>query len=204
MVYKRGRFVVHYKDGQTYIEDRKNPRAWDDRPRKPTTALGIQPDTNILANLFVKNYKTGKEHRSEIVIDFTSKVPNERIALNEMVLKGSWKFNYQFFMDKSADVKGGRKDVWNLRLGMVVDRLGHCVCVEYVGTGVPRVYYTTVQSLGMDAISLKVNYGINLEELPDPKDNFAPYPEINPARLLERAERERALLEPEEPKLLDG
>lgn len=204
MVYKRGRFVVHHKDGQTYIEDRKNPHAWDDRSKKPIAALGIQPDTNILLNRFYKDPKTGRETKQEVVVDVKSTEPGEKLVMHEMVLKGSWKFNYQFFMDKAVDIKGGNKDVWNLRIGMVVDRLGHCVCVEYVGTGSPRIYYTTVQSLGMDANSLKVNYGINLEELPDPRDNVAPYPEINPAKLRERAERERALLKPEEPKLLDA
>ena len=192
MVYKRGRFVIHYKDGSTYMEDRDDPHAWDNRPRKPIAALGIQPDTNILVTMIKTDPATKKESKHEVPVDFSSNDPNTKFILGEMTLKGSWKYNYGFWMDKLADRKlfGGSRKVWGMRIGMVVDKLGHCVVLEYVGTGSPRMYYTSCQSMQMDAHSLKVNYDINLEELPDPVDNFFPYPEINPAKIEARRKRE--------------
>jgi len=192
MVYKRGRFVIHYKDGTTYIEDRKDPHAWDNRPIKPIKAIGIQPDSQIYVNQITTDSKTGKQKKERITINLDSTDPNTKFVLEEIVLKGSFKFDYGFFIDKFMDtkmVRGTKGNTWAIRLGVVVDNLGHCYCLEYVGTGSPRGYYTTVHSLGMDRNSLVNNYSIYLEELPDPQDNFAPYPEINPLKILERKER---------------
>jgi len=196
MAYKYGRFVIHYKDGTTYIEDRNDPRAWDDRPRKPIKAIGIQPDPVVILNQITKDPITGKETKKEVTVNLDSTDPNVRFVMFESTLKGSFKFDYGFFMDKERDIRGGKqKEVHKIRIGVVVDNLGHCYCIEYVGTGSPRGYYTTVKSLGMDANSLKVNYDIDLEKLPDPHDNYAPYPEINPLKLEERKRRmEEALL----------
>lgn len=200
MVYKRGRFVIHYKDGDTYMEDRNDPHSWDNRPRKPISAVGIQPDSNILINQFIRDPKTGKETKREVPINLESTDPNHRFVLNEMVLKGSWKYDYGFFMDKHKDEQIKRfgksrgqplqSNVWGIRFGMVVNKYGHCVCMEYVGTGGPRMYYTTVHALGMDQNSLVKNFGINLEELPNPAKFSVRYPEINPKRIEERKERE--------------
>jgi hypothetical protein len=188
MVYRRGRFVIHYKDGSTYIEDRKDPHAWDNRPKKPIAALGIQPDPNILVTLIDKE----GNKKTEVPMKLESADPNIKVVLGEMTLKGSWKYDYGFFMDKQAERLTG-DGAYGIRLGMVVDKLGHCVCLEYVGTGSPRMYYTTCKSLDMDDNSLKVNYDINLEELPDPADNIMRYPEINPAKLKEREDRTELL-----------
>lgn len=202
MVYKSGRFVIHYKDGTTYIEDRNDNHSWDKRPRKPIKAIGIQPDSTISINQVTTDPKTGKEIKKQVNVNLGSHDPNVKFILNEIVLKGSFKFNYGFFMDRLTDQKIMRiskkgkwspvseKNTWGIRIGVVVDNQGHCFCLEYVGTGSPRGYYTTVHSLGMDQNSLVNNYDIHLEELPDPHENFAPFPEINPLVLEERKKRE--------------
>jgi hypothetical protein len=194
MAYKKGRFVIHYKDGTTYIEDRKNKNSWDERPRKPIKAIGIQPDPVIEISQIRTDPKTGEETKERVTIRLESTDPNVRYVMDEVVLKGSFKFDYGFFMDKFSDLKAfgkSRAESWGIRMGIVVDNLGHCYCLEYVGNGSPRGYYTTVHSLDMDQNSLINNYGINLEELPDPQDNFAPFPEINPLKLEERKKREQ-------------
>lgn len=183
------------------MENRDDPHSWDNRPRKPISAVGIQPDANILINQFITDPKTGKETKREVPINLESTDPNHRFVLNEMPLKGSWKYDYAFFMDKHKDrqikrfgktgkQKELKSDIWGIRIGMVVNKYGHCVIMEYVGTGGPRMYYTTVHALGMDENSLVNNYGINLEELPDPAEFSVRYPEINPKRIEERKQRE--------------
>lgn len=176
MVYKRGRFVIYYKDGLTYIEDRNDPNSWNKRPKKPFAALGIQPDNNLLVT--IKDKLTGKRSQVSMTLD-------ERINLEPIVLKGSFKYDYGFFMLKESDKKfigGAPRDVWGIVIGMVVDNLGHCVCTEYVGSGMPRTYYTTVHSIHMDANSRENNFGIYLEKLPDPTAEMPTYPENNPLK----------------------
>lgn len=193
MVYKRGRFVIHYKDGTTYIEDRNDPHSWDNRPIKPIKAIGIQPDPIIYLNEIRTDPETGKETKRQISVNLESTDPNVKYVMEEITLKGSFKHNYQFFIDKHSDLRvvaNETSDTWGIRMGVVVDNLGHCFCLEYVGTGSPRGYYTTLRSLGMDRNSQEKNYQINLEELPSPEDTVnLPYPEIDPLIITKRKER---------------
>ena len=81
-----------------------------------------------------------------------------RHVIDEHMLKGSLRYEYQFFHYKTKLLKSnvpGSGIYKNLVLGMVVSPTGHCVVMEaYVG-GRIRTYFTTLKSLGfVDQLSI--------------------------------------------------
>ena len=153
MVYKRGKFVIHYRDGTTYMEDKKDHNAWLNRPKKSIKALAIYPEHSILATKILSDNK-----KVRAIIEL-----KKDIQLDPIILRGSDKYEYGWFMDKHYE-SIPNPGTYGIRIGMIVDPEGHCVCVEYVGNGMPRMYYTTVHSLHMDQNSLTHNYNIDLKE----------------------------------------
>ena len=135
------RFVVHYRNGETVVEDRRIPDFWDRLPNKESiAALGVQYDPLIL------NEKDQKGNQLRL-----TNIPQH------LILKGSKRHNYRFFQYKTAEMqlgaskerKAGRHEV-NLTIGMVVDSEGHCIVLEAFPDVVIRTYYTTVYSLGLN------------------------------------------------------
>ena len=140
MVCTFARFVVHYKDGKTIVEDRKIPDFWDRLNKENIAALGIQYDPLIL------NEKDQNGNQLRL-----TNIPQH------LILKGSKQHNYRFFQYKTVDMqvgkskerRSGRHEI-NLTIGMVVDKEGHCVVLEAFPDVVIRSYYTTVYSLGLN------------------------------------------------------
>ena len=75
------RFVVHYRNGETVVEDRSKGDFWDTLPNKKNIiAMGILYDALILN----ERDSNGKQLR-------LSNIPKK------LILKGSKQHNYQFF-----------------------------------------------------------------------------------------------------------
>lgn len=142
------RFVVFYKDGTTVVEDRSKKDCWDSMPDKNNIiALGILYDPLVLN----EKDKDGKNLR-------ISNLPQQ------LILKGSKRHNYQFFQFKTVDLQvGGSKDrkagkhEVNLTIGMVVDKMGHCIVLEAMPNVIIRTYYTTTYSLRLNLELFKIN-----------------------------------------------
>ena len=135
------RFVVHYKNGKTVVEDRTDSYFWDNLPNKENiTAMGILYDPLILN----ERTQDGKQLR-------LTDIPQS------LILKGSKRHNYRFFQFKTIDLQvgasqdqgSGRYEV-NLTIGMVIDKEGHCVVLEAMRDINIKIYYTTVRSLGLN------------------------------------------------------
>ena len=142
------RFVVHYKNGKTVVENRKIHDFWDNLPNKENiAALGVQYDP-IMLN---EKDQYGKQLR-------LCNVPQH------LILKGSKRHNYRFFQYKTVDMqlgtskerRAGRHEV-NLTIGMVVDKAGHCIVLEAFPDVVIRTFYTTVYSLGLNLELFEIN-----------------------------------------------
>lgn len=147
MKYKKAKFVIHYRDGQTYVENRNDPYSWDNRPIKPISALGILQDP-------IPIDKTDLETGRKI-----------RVTPNEHTLKGSFKKQFGFFQYKHASLimqSGQKGKTHALTVGMVVNKKGDCVCMT-IRHGSVYTYFADVHSL---TLNLEL-FGIKLEELPD-------------------------------------
>ena len=149
---KFARFVVHYRNGETVVEDRSQGDFWDTLPNKRNIiAMGILYDALILN----EKDSNGKQLR-------LSNIPQK------LILKGSKQHNYQFFQYKTVDMqlgnskthKAGRREA-NLTIGMVVDKEGHCMVLEAMPDVGIRTYYSTVHSL---RLNLEI-FEINLKEI---------------------------------------
>jgi len=143
------RFVVHYKDGTTIVEDRSKKSHWDEISKQNISALGILYDPIPIG----ERDADGKPIR---------------IRLPEYVLKGSKKYNYRFFQLKDkvlGPAKYGKEGtVLGLVIGMITDSDGHCVVMWGTKDGTIKTAFTTVHSLTIDQNSLTKNYDIILEE----------------------------------------
>ena len=145
------RFVVHYKNGETIVEDKNKGDCWDNLIKENIAAIGILYDPLVLN----ERDENGKHFR----------LPN---IPKQLILKGSKRHNYQFFQFKTVDIqlgaskerRSGRHEV-NLTIGMVVDKEGHCIVLEAMPHVVIRTYYTTVYSL---CLNLEL-FEINLDEI---------------------------------------
>ena len=135
------RFVVHYRNGETVVEDRSKGDFWDTLPNKRNIiAMGILYDALILN----ERDSDGKQLR-------LSNIPKK------LILKGSKRHNYQFFQFKTVNLqigaskehKSGRRET-NLTIGMVVDKEGHCIVLEAMPNVGIRTYYTTTHSLRLN------------------------------------------------------
>lgn len=143
------RFVVHYKDGTTVVEDRSKKDCWDALSKENIAALGVLYDPLVLN----ERDANGKQLR-------ISNLPQQ------LILKGSKRHNYRFFQFKTVDLQvGGSKErnagkhEVNLTVGMVVDNMGHCIVLEAYPNVVIRTYYTTTYSLrlNLDLFKIKLN-----------------------------------------------
>ena len=144
------RFVVHYKNGNTVVEDRSKNDCWDALPNKEDIiAMGVLYDSLVLD----EKDENGKQFR-------LSNIPQQ------LILKGSKQHSYRFFQYKtidfqigaSKDKNSGRYEV-NLTIGMVVDKEGHCIVLEAKPNVGIKIYYTTVYSLrlGLDLFEIDLN-----------------------------------------------
>jgi len=151
MVCTFARFVVHYRNGETVVEDRNDKYCWDNLIKDDISAIGVLYDPLILN----ERDKEGKQLR-------LSDIPQS------LVLRGSKRHNYRFFQFKTVDIqlgktkerRSGRHEV-NLTIGMVVDKEGHCIVLEALPGVNVRTYYTTVHSIRLN-LDL---FEINLEEI---------------------------------------
>jgi hypothetical protein len=193
MAYKHARFVIYYKSGNNKIEDRTDPKNWDNAPKYEYLCPKCGEVFPCFPELTLTNcLKCARENRevklvrqtiiTALGIQFDPLPLQEegdpvmskentplRVKLPTQVLKGSSVYNYGFFQEKLASIetKGEQKQqTHGLRIGMVVDPEGHCFCmVGHMGKGQPAIYsyYTTVHSLGIDEPALKL-HGIKLSE----------------------------------------
>jgi len=151
MVCTFARFVVHYRNGETVVEDRNDKYCWDNLIKDDISAISVLYDPLILN----ERDEYGKQLR-------LSGIPQS------LVLRGSKLHNYRFFqfktvelqLGKSKERRSGRHEA-NLTIGMVVDKEGHCIVLEALPGVNVRTYYTTVHSL---RLNLEL-FGINLEEI---------------------------------------
>ena len=149
---KFARFVVHYKNGKTVVEDRTDNYCWDDLPNKADiSAMGILYDPLILN----ERDQDGRQLR-------ITDIPQS------LILKGSKRHNYRFFQYKTIDLQVGKSNVRssgrhevNLTIGMVVDKEGHCIILEALPDVNIKTFYTTVHSLKLN-LDL---FDIKLEEI---------------------------------------
>ena len=140
MVCTFARFVVHYRNGETVVEDRTDNKCWDNLIKDDISAIGVLYDPLILN----ERDKDGKQLR-------LSDIPQS------LVLRGSKRHNYRFFQFKTVDLqlgktkerRSGRHEV-NLTIGMVVDKEGHCIVLEALPNVNVRTYYTTVHSIRLN------------------------------------------------------
>lgn len=173
------RFVIHYKDGSTLMEDRNDEYCWDNAPKfikrlvaekdskgneievEKTfhiSALGIQFDP---VQLF--DPETKKAIRDE------SGIPT-RVVFPEHVLRASSKYRYKYFQYKdtltvTAEVgsfKRGKNEL-GVVIGMILDKAGHCIVMQGTPARAIKTFYTTIRSLGLSHDLFKVK----LEELPE-------------------------------------
>lgn len=152
MVCSFARFVIHYRDGTTLVEDRKNPYSWDKAPKENISALGILFDPGVI-------HVDNKVVRSDGNI--------LRYPFDENTLRGSKKYKYGFFQykdilfatSKVGKFSSGRNEL-GLVIGIVLDKEGHCICMQGKPNRNISVFYTTVHSLGL-GLELQ---GIKLEE----------------------------------------
>lgn len=151
------KFVIHYKDGSTLIEDKKDDYCWNNASKDNISALGILFDP---LPLYDDNRPVLSDDGRQL-----------RLTFDEHTLKGSKTYKYGFFMDKeiifalgkSKTLNRGRNEI-SLGIGMVIDSEGHCICMRGTKDRQIYTYYTTVHSLGMDQNSLTENYNIDLGE----------------------------------------
>ena len=142
------RFVVHYKNGETVVENRADSYFWDNLPNKQDiAAMGILYDPLILN----ERDKDGKQLR-------LTDIPQS------LVLKGSKRHNYRFFQFKTIDFQVGRsrernsgRYEANLTIGMVVDKEGHCIVLEALPEVNIKTYYTTIHSLKLNLELMEIN-----------------------------------------------
>lgn len=170
------RFVIHYKDGSTYIEDRADKFAWDSASKENITALGIQfdPSPMMVDNPY---YIPAKDRKPDVEYDkkhnkqqlhIRDPIDNMpvRATFPENTLKGSSKYKYGFFQFKEAIqrlIAGRPADRVGLIVGMVINKQGDCICMRGKPDRSIYTFFTTVKSL---TLNLEL-FGINLEELPD-------------------------------------
>lgn len=136
------RFVIHYRNGNTLIEDRKDNSCWDNAPKENIAALGILFDPGII-------------HVDNKVLKANGNIL--RFPFNENTLKGSKKYNYQFFQYKDTLLSSGNvgnftagKNELGLVIGMVLNSDGHCMVMRGKPSCNVSVFYTTVHSLGLN------------------------------------------------------
>jgi hypothetical protein len=145
MVCTFARFVIHYKNGETLIEDRKDSYCWDNASKKNISALGILFDPVLIFDV------GSPKDKPKPILDSTGK--QVRITLPEMTLKGSSRYQYQFFQQKEGILilqKGEKQQTVALQIGMVIDSHGHCIVMQGKPYGQIKNFYTTVHSLGLN------------------------------------------------------
>ena len=135
-------FVIYHRNGTKTVEDRTDGKSWEKAEKRNIAAVGLQFDPIEL------NYKNEK---GEVL----------RHAMMDHVLKGSQRFEYQFFQFKKKTlrtdgVEAHKEGMFKcLSIGMVIDQVGHCMIMEAYAGGRIRTYYTTLRSLGfVDQLSI--------------------------------------------------
>lgn len=111
--------------------------------------IGIQPDRTIIFKEGTREPVIGKDgNRVEIGL------PTQRI-------RGSKIYEYQFFQAKLAKMRldrpGSTGETYGLQVGMIVDQEGHCVVMELSADYAIKMYYTTVDSLGLNFEPFEIN-----------------------------------------------
>lgn len=159
MTCKYARFVVHYKNGDTVVEDKNDFSCWDNLDKNGISAVGIIFDP-------VPIYDDGDLIKS-LKGDYYLRWPSK-----QHTLYGSSIYNYRFFQYKDASMiaaageKSGKRFNF-LAFGMVVDPQGHCVWKKAIHDGTTQTYYTSTHSL---RLNLEL-FDINLEECGKEIDN---------------------------------
>ena len=154
MVCKYARFVIHYRNGLTVVEERETKSFWDDLPDKEYIhAIGLLFDPIPL----------------NLVIEEEGKKMQVRYSAPEHSLKGSsrWQRSWFQYKRKTSTVARNIKEpskVVSLLTGMIVDKQGSCVCMEVLPSMSVRTFFTTIHSLGLN---LEL-FGIDLEEVNEP------------------------------------
>lgn len=146
------RFVVHYKDGNTVVEDKNDFSCWDNLNKDGISAVGIIFDPVPIYD--------GKDLIKSLKGDYYLRWPSKQHTLH-----GSSRYNYRFFHYKDTTTFAGAGKASGKRFnflvfGMVVDPEGHCVWKKAMHDGTTQTYYTTARSL---TLNLEL-FDINLEE----------------------------------------
>jgi hypothetical protein len=169
MAYKRARFIIYYKSGNTKIEDRNDPKYWDNvikyeyKCQECGESYPYYPEVSMTHCLkCAKEDKDVKLVRQTIIaalgIQFDPMPLQEdgqdvigstgnplRVQLAPFILKGSSTYNYGFFQDKIAELRSGKNQPaktlgHGLRIGMVVNPKGKCFCmVGFIAKGQPTI-----------------------------------------------------------------
>lgn len=155
------RFVVHYKDGTTVIENRKDSHHWDNLPKEGIRAVGILMEP---VPLWDDPWETLRDRKVSVMDRHGRTI---RVSPIQHTLKGSQQYNHQFFQFKTAvQPIGIRKGLpvptqyhVNLTVGMVVDNEGHCIVMEAKEDRSVYTYYTTVYSMGLNLDLFNIKLG---------------------------------------------
>jgi predicted RNA-binding Zn-ribbon protein involved in translation (DUF1610 family) len=176
--YKNGKTVIENREDPHHWDNAPKyeylcPSCWSKYPYYPQAEMFYCPEClkndkevavirqNIIRGLGIQFDPMPLYDPEKDAPMLTEKGEAIRVTSNASVLKGSSAFNYGFFQDKPGDQKMGislktgkifdlGKPTHGIRIGMVVDPQGHCICMTgFMTKGAPRVYTyrTTVRSL---------------------------------------------------------
>lgn len=158
MAYGNARFVIHYRDGSKFEEDRNDPHSWDNASKKDVLALGILPNPLV----------TGEIDRDGNHL---------RRIMPEHKLTASSKYFYAPFQMKLGEivvVRGNTQITYGLRVGFVLDEDGKCICLDMKneeGSYTFNTFYTTVYSLALNLDLLEIDLGECGKEIDDNRSN---------------------------------
>lgn len=159
MVSPYSRFVVHYRNGDTKVEDKNDPYSWDKLPNKDEfIAVGIKMDPLLLHDV------------------------KKRVGRPQHMLYSSRNKRYFFFQTKDisrlnpnpahplAIKREGGKGWFNChRVGMVFTKEGDCQVIDVDQIGNSRCYVTTLDSI-LPHANLEL-FGIELDRVGESIEN---------------------------------
>jgi hypothetical protein len=154
-------FNIYYRNGKRLVEDRTDGLSWEKAEKRNILGVGLQFDpmplfefirVPIAEDLLDKEIKFDKGFYIQHPLPIrNSDGSHVRFKPDEHMLKGSQKYEYQFFFYKTkihkSNVKG--EGTWKkVTLGMIVSPDGQCMVLEGYDGGRIRTYFTTLKSLG--------------------------------------------------------
>lgn len=163
MVSPYSRFVVHYRDGETVVEDKNDPYAWDKlRDKDDILALGIKMD-----KLFLHKEKLRIERPQHML--YSSK--NKRhffFQTKEISMMAPEKDTVGVPIDGDDNIVDRNTGKWfNChRIGMIFSKEGDCQVIDVDAFGNTKCYVTTLDSI-LPHANLEL-FGIDLSRVGEP------------------------------------